>query len=138
MFIDFDLSARAIQSRTEISGSALVLALASGCAGILALTRGLPSAIIGVMVAVALMPPLVTSGMLLGAGEIQLGTRALLLTIANIICVNLAGVITFWFQGVRPRSWWREGKARKRAIMAGLIWSGFLLLLILLIYLNWV
>lgn len=53
-------------SRTQVGMGDVVLALASGSAGALSFTMGLPSALIGVMVAVALLPPLVTFGMLLG------------------------------------------------------------------------
>ena len=42
-----------IQARTLVSYGDIVLALAAGVAGALSLTSGLPSALIGVMVAVA-------------------------------------------------------------------------------------
>ncbi len=88
----------AIASRTTLGMSEIVLALASGCAGTFAFTSGVSGALIGVMVAVVLMPPLVTFGMLLGAGYLTLAFKALCLVIANIICVNLAGVGTFFFR----------------------------------------
>ena len=44
------------------------------------------------MVAVALMPPLVAFGMLLGAGYMQASLGPLTLLAANLICLNLAGV----------------------------------------------
>jgi hypothetical protein len=34
--------------------------------------------------------------------------EALLLFRINLICVNLAGVITFLAQGIRARVWWEE------------------------------
>jgi uncharacterized membrane protein len=30
-----------------------------------------------------------------------------------MICVNLAGVISFWVQGIRPTTWWEENIARR-------------------------
>jgi uncharacterized hydrophobic protein (TIGR00341 family) len=60
LFLTVDPSNPQIASRTQIGLIDLVLALASGIAGVLAFTTGAPTSIIGVMVAVALMPPLVT------------------------------------------------------------------------------
>jgi uncharacterized hydrophobic protein (TIGR00341 family) len=96
----------AIASRTHVSIGQLVLALAAGSAGTFALTRGLAGAVIGVMVAVALMPPLVTAGMLFSTGYLRAASGATLLFAANLICINLAGVVTFLAQGIRPCAWW--------------------------------
>jgi uncharacterized hydrophobic protein (TIGR00341 family) len=106
MFFRVDPGVPAIASRTHLNLADIVLALAAGSAGTFAFTSGLPGAVIGVMVAVALMPPLVAFGMLLGAGETSPALGALLLTAANVICVNLAGVATFLVQGVGPLRWW--------------------------------
>lgn len=58
---------------------------------------------------------------------------ALLLLSVNIICVNLAGVATFLFQGVRPRTWWEENRAKKSTRIAIFIWTLLLLILIVII-----
>lgn len=124
----------ALASRTEISLQHILLALASGIAGALAFTRGAPAALIGVMVAVALLPPLVTCGMLLGSGQGGQAVGAGLLVVANVICVNLAGVITFLLQGVRPRSWWEAERARKATRAAIALWATLLALLSAIVY----
>lgn len=123
-----------IETRTQIGLSYFFLALASGCAGVLAFTTGVSSAVIGVMVAVALLPPLTVFGLLLGSGYVSEAFGALLLFCVNIICINLAGVVTFLSQGVRPRVWWQADKARKAARLSLLLWSisSFLLLMILI------
>ncbi len=113
----------AIASRSQLGVGDLALALAAGCAGTLAFTRGLSGAVIGVMVAVALMPPVVTFGMLLGAGQLRPAMGAMLLLVANVVCVNLAGVVTFLSQGVRPRTWWEAERAKKSSRIAIAIWS---------------
>ena len=122
-----------ILSRSQVGISDIFLALAAGCAGVLSFTSGLSSALIGVMVAVALLPPLVVVGLLTGAGQTSQATGALLLLLTNIICLNLAGVTTFLVQGIRPRSWWKAGKARRATRRALLLWTGLLLLLTVLI-----
>lgn len=119
-----------IASRTTAGLSDVVLALASGSAGTLAFTSALPSAVIGVMVAVALVPPLVASGLLYGAGLAGPATGALLLTLVNLICVNLAGVVTFLAQGIRPNRWWEAERAKRSTRVAVVVWSLLLLALI--------
>jgi len=126
----------AIAERTNVNFGDILLALAAGAAGTLAFTRGLSGAVIGVMVAVALMPPLVACGMLIGSGQYHLATGALLLTIANVISVNLAGVGTFLIQGVRPRSWWEAKRAKTATRRAIVVWIILLIALGMLLYLN--
>lgn len=131
-----DAGVPAIVSRTEVGPGDLLLALAAGSAGTLAFTRGLSGAVIGVMVAVALMPPLVVCGMLLSQGQFALSFGAFLLTGANVISVNLAGVATFLAQGVRPRRWWEAERAKKATVRATAIWVGLLILLVVVLWLN--
>ncbi len=101
----------------------LVLALMSGLAGGLAVTTGLPASLIGVMVAVALLPPLAAGGMLLGSGQTDKSIGAFILLGINLVAINLASVATFLVQGVRPAWKSEQGKARKAAIRAILAWT---------------
>jgi len=128
--LEVDTSIPEVLSRTEIELSDIVLAICSGVAGTLAFTSGLSSTLIGVMVAVALLPPLVTTGFLFGSNNLELAWGAALLFIANFISVNLAGVITFYIQGVRPLNWYEEGRAKKLTAVSILIWTLLLALLV--------
>lgn len=128
-----DPTLSSIAARTELHWSDLALALASGAAGVLAFTSGGHLSLIGVMVAVALMPPLVSAGLLFGSGFPLLGFRALELTFANVICVNLAGIVTFSLQGIRPATWWEKTKASQARRKALWIWTSLLFLLILIL-----
>ena len=125
-----------IAARTEVHLSDIALALASGSAGVLAFTSGMSTVLIGVMVAVALLPPLVTFGLLLGSGNFSLAVGALLLLLTNLICVNLAGVATFLIQGVAPRTWWKANQAKKATRFAIAMWSALLTLLAIIIYFS--
>jgi uncharacterized hydrophobic protein (TIGR00341 family) len=125
-----------IASRTSISLDDVALALASGVAGILSFTVGTSEALVGVMVAISLLPPLATSGMLLGAGHPALGLAALVLFGVNIVCLNLAGILTFLFQGVRPSSWWKAAETRKTSLKILLAWTLLLLTLFLGFWLS--
>jgi len=124
-----------LAARTQVGLGDIALALASGVAGALAFTTGASSALIGVMVAVALLPPLVTLGLLLGSGNWRLAEGAALLFLINITCINLAGVVTFLAQGVRPRAWWQASRATRASRIAVGAWIVLLLLLAVLIIL---
>jgi uncharacterized hydrophobic protein (TIGR00341 family) len=113
----------------------IVVALASGSAGALAFTTGVSATLIGVMVAVALLPPLVTFGLLLGDGQMALATGALSLFLMNLICVNLAGVTTFLVQGIHPATWWEKDRAAKATRIAIGLWVALLAALVGLILL---
>ena len=125
-----------IASRTVIGIGDIILALAAGSAGALAFTTGIPTTLIGVMVAVALLPPLVTCGMLMGSGFLYDAFNASLLVFINIICINLAGVITFVLQGIKPLTWWEEDKAKKATRTAIAMWVILLLMLLAIILVS--
>lgn len=135
LVVSVDASNPEIQNRLIVGLSDVVLALAAGSAGALAFTTGLSSALVGVMVAVALLPPLATSGLLLGSGQWNLALSSLLLTTTNIICINVAGVATFLFQNVRPAHWWEAERAKKVVRAAALIWLVLLGVWVFLIFL---
>lgn len=114
--------------RTQPGFGDIIVSLASGAVGALSFTTGTLTSLAGVMVAVSLLPPLVVAGMLLGAGLIPQMGAAFLLFIINIICVNLAGTVTFLVQKISPRTKWDTYKAKFLTVFAVSIW---ILLLIL-------
>lgn len=126
----------AIAARTQVSVGDIILAFASGCAGVLAYTSGAPSALIGVMVAVAILPPFTAFAMLVAAGEFGPASGAFMLVATNVICVNLAGTLTFLAQGLRPHSWWESRRAQQAIRIAISIWVVLLLILSVLIYME--
>ncbi len=122
-----------IASRTQVDLADLVLALGSGTAGVLAYTTGVSASLIGVMVAVALLPPLVNFGLLLGSGHTAAAFNAFLLFTANLICINLSGVLTFLLQGIRPRTWWEAQKAKRSTYISIILWALLFFILVFLI-----
>lgn len=136
LVVPVDIELGAIAGQTEIATGDVLLALTAGVAGALSFTQGISGALIGVMVAVALLPPLVVTGMLLGNGDFELAYRSGMLVLANLISVNLAGVVTFGIQGLWPGNWWEAKKARKNTWIALGIWLLMLIVLLgLIIYL---
>jgi uncharacterized hydrophobic protein (TIGR00341 family) len=121
-------------SRTEAGLDSIALALASGAAAALSITTGLSSVLVGVMVAVALLPPATTLGLMLGHGELTLAVGAGLLLAVNVVSVNLASKIVFFVKRIRPRTWFEKEKARRAMLVYVLAWVITLAVLILVIY----
>jgi len=91
-----------ILSRTQPTSMDLMIALAGGTAGAYAMVSPhLSVAVVGVAVAIALVPPLAASGILLANGEMQLGLGALLLAATNILAIQFTNALVLWVLGFR-------------------------------------
>jgi len=128
-----DLGSPEILARTEVNLASVALALASGAAAVLSLTTGLSSALVGVMVAVALLPPAAVLGMQLGSARWELAGGAALLLAVNVVCVLLAAKVVFLVRGVRPRTWLERTKAKQSQVLYIGLWGALLALLIAII-----
>ncbi len=109
-------------TRTVVQPADIALSLACGAAGVLAFSRGSSMTLVGVMIAVALVPPLSATGVYLAAGYPEAAGGALYLFAINLVCVNAAGIATFLLQGLPPKDWRATG-----GILA--IWTLILILL---------
>ena len=134
LFWPLNVSSHELMARTDVGLDSVVLALASGAAAVLSLTTGLPSVLVGVMVAVALLPPTATLGLMLGAGQYKFAMGAALLLAVNIVSVNLAAKTVFWIRGVKPRSWLEKQKASQSMLTYLIIWAVSLSILLLVIF----
>jgi uncharacterized hydrophobic protein (TIGR00341 family) len=136
LLLPFDVHQAALLSRTDPSPGDIALALSAGAAGALAFTSGVPAALVGVMVAVALLPPLVVAGLFAGIAQWRLAIGALGLMLTNVTCVNLAAVATFLLQRVRPRNWWEARRAKRATRIAVTSWILMLAVLVALMFLD--
>ena len=118
-------------NRTDVGMDGIVLALVSGAAAVLSLTAGWSNSLVGVMVAVAILPPTATVGLMLGSGNYQHALGAALLLAVNIVCVNLASNIAFLLKGVKPRTWYEKKKAKQSLIIFVLFWLVVLAVLVM-------
>jgi uncharacterized hydrophobic protein (TIGR00341 family) len=125
-----DLNGPEIMARTDVTLASVALALASGAAAVLSLTTGLSSALVGVMVAVALLPPTAVLGMMLGHGRWELAGGAALLLAVNVVCVLLAAKIVFLARGVKPRTWLDSERARQSRVLYLGLWGLLLAVLV--------
>jgi uncharacterized hydrophobic protein (TIGR00341 family) len=134
VFWPFDVSSPELAARTNVGLDSIALALASGAAAALSLTTGLSSVLVGVMVAVALLPPAVALGIMLGLGDTNLASGAGLLLAINVVCINLAIKVVFFFKGIRPRTWWEKKKAKHAMSIYILMWLVTLIILVFFVY----
>ena len=90
-----------IQGRVHPNLLDWFVAFVSGVAAAYAMGRPkLLSALPGVAIAAALVPPIATSGLLLSVGQFQLSIGALLLFFTNIVAIVLGTACAFWAVGI--------------------------------------
>jgi len=131
-----NVESRELLARTYVGLDSAVLALASGAAAVLSLTSGIPSILVGVMVAVAILPPTATLGLMLGAGQTDLAYGAAFLLAVNIVAVNLSAKLGFLIQGIKPRTWLEKQKAKQSMTSYIIIWVITLATLLVVIYFH--
>ncbi|MEQ8747795.1 TIGR00341 family protein [Pyruvatibacter sp.] len=129
------LDAPELTSRTVVGFESIALALAAGAAAVLSLTTGLSATLVGVMVAVALLPPAATLGIMLGAGNYYAAGSAALLLGVNIVCVNLVAQLVFVVKGIGPRTWAQKRASRPARYINAVSW--FVLLVALMAGIWW-
>ncbi len=129
-----DFDSMELMARTDVAYSSTAIALASGAAASLSLVSGTSGVLVGVMVAVALMPPAVTIGLMLSIGEYNHSLGAALLLAVNIVCINLSSKLVFLFRGIKPRTWLEAHKAKQSRLLYIGIWVILLAVLIVAIY----
>lgn len=132
LFIPLNLQSAELMDRTILGPEIIVLALASGAAAALSISTGLSSALVGVMVAVALLPPSVASAMFLAAGEHDNAFSAGLLTALNVVCALLSAQLVFVYKGIRPRTRAAQQTANRAVKINAAIWITLLVALTLL------
>jgi len=77
------------------------------------IVRGAGSALVGVAIAVALIPPAATAGLGLAWGYSGVTVAAGVLVGVNLLAINLSALVLFWFAGYRPESGDRADQARR-------------------------
>ncbi|MGI9556655.1 MAG: DUF389 domain-containing protein [Solirubrobacterales bacterium] len=104
--------------RTEPGVFDLAVAIVAGAAGAYVLVRREAiGALPGVAIAVALVPPLAATGMLLELGELDLAREAGFLYVTNLAGIILSGTVVMLILGVQPH---REGDRLPRETRLGI------------------
>ena len=107
-----------IMSRVKPTLIDFGIAMAAGAAGAFANTRrSISSAMPGVAIAVALVPPLSVVGIGLAQGEMDIAFGALLLFLTNLICIVFFGSLVFLFQSYGKLERAKKGLAMSTIVM---------------------
>jgi conserved hypothetical protein TIGR00341 len=94
----------------------LVIALGAGAAGAVSLASGVSTALVGVMIAAALVPPTAVVGIGLAWGTPRVVAGSAVLVLVNFIAINLVALVALWQLGYRPQSWFRTSEARSTTL----------------------
>jgi len=105
-----------IRERLAPDFLSLAIALGAGVAGALSLSTGVSAALVGVMIAVALIPPAAVVGIGVAWGEPALATGSAVLVLVNVLSINLSALAVLWYQGYRPEYWFRENEVRTKTL----------------------
>jgi len=118
-----------LDSRTHVGMSSMALALASGAAAALSITTGVSSVLVGVMVAVALLPPTVTLGIMIATEQWHAAYGALALLLVNIASVNFTTQLTMRLKGIKPREEKFRNTSRVVFALGIIFWLALLIFL---------
>ncbi|MFA9425903.1 TIGR00341 family protein [Natronorubrum sp. A-ect3] len=92
----------------------LAIALGAGVAGIISIATGTSVALVGVMIAAALIPPAAAAGIAIAWGQPSAAIGSTALVLVNVLSVNLAGLLTLWYVGYRPENLFSLDKTQQR------------------------
>ncbi|WP_152039895.1 TIGR00341 family protein [Salinigranum salinum] len=101
-----------VRERLSPDVLSLAVALGAGVAGALSLSSGVSSALVGVMIAAALVPPTAVVGIGIAWGQPTAVVGSAVLVLVNFVGINLAALAVLWRQGYRPERWFKLDEAR--------------------------
>ena len=83
----------------------LIIGVCAGAAGAAGLATGISAALVGVMIAAALIPAAAAVGIGLAWNIPAITLGALVLLIVNAASIHVTGVFVLWYLGYRPDGW---------------------------------
>nr|WP_303647671.1 TIGR00341 family protein [Haloarchaeobius sp. HME9146] len=101
-----------VQERLRPDILSLAVALGAGIAGAMSMRSGVSASLVGVMIAVALVPPTAVIGIGIAYMKPLVVLGASVLVLVNVLSINLAATATLWYSGYRPEHWLRLDEAR--------------------------
>ena len=97
-----------VEERLSPNFLSLAVAIGAGVAGAISLTAGVSAALVGVMIAVALIPPAATVGIGIAYSEPALALGSAVLVSVNILSINLSALVMLWYSGYRPENFFQR------------------------------
>ena len=120
------LSIDQVEGRLNPDFLSLAVALGAGAAGALSLSTGVSTALVGVMIAVALIPPTAVIGIGIAWGLPRAVIGSTVLVLVNVVSINLSALAVLWYQGYRPAAFFQMDQAktamyRRTAVLVGVV-----------------
>ncbi len=105
-----------VQERLSPGVPSLAVALGAGVAGALSLSSGVSSALVGVMIAAALVPPTAVVGIGIAWGRPTAVFGSAVLVAVNFLSINFAAMAVFLVKGYQPEEWFKTEEARRETL----------------------
>jgi uncharacterized hydrophobic protein (TIGR00341 family) len=134
--VELPASTTQIVIRNHATLTDILIALILGLAAGIALFVGFPEILVGVAIAVAIVPPAAVSGIGLALFDINLFLGALILTLIYLFGLQLGSTLMLRIRGVLPRRYYQQTEARKRSAYSLLILAVLLVILSLIVILS--
>lgn len=127
LMLSINMDSHELMQRGRVGLDGIALSIAAGVAAAISRMTGTGAALVGVMVAAALLPPAAAAGLFASDGQMDLAGRAALLMLLNVLGLILAAVIVFRMRIITPHRDFHEHTAR-RAVWVSAIGLGVLIL----------
>ena len=135
-FVALSENTNQIAIRTHAGLIDILIALILGLAAGLALLVGFPEILVGVAIAVAIVPPAAVSGIGLALLNMNLFLGAFVLTLVYLFGLQLGSTLILRIRGVLPRRYYLQSEAKKRSTYSILVLALLLALLTLIVVLS--
>jgi uncharacterized hydrophobic protein (TIGR00341 family) len=86
----------------------LIIGVCAGAAGAVGIATGISAALVGVMIAAALIPAAAAAGIGIVWAQPAIALGAFVLLVVNAASIHVSGVAVFWYLGYRPEEWEKD------------------------------
>lgn len=135
-FVELPENTTQIAIRSHATLVDVLIALILGLAAGLALFVGFPEMLVGVAIAVAIVPPATVSGIGLALSNMNLFLGAVILTLIYLLGLQLGSTLMLRIRGVQPRRYYQKTEAKKRSAYSIFILALLLVILALIVVIS--
>ena len=135
-FVALSENTTQIAIRTHAGLIDVLIALILGLAAGMALLIGFPEILVGVAIAVAIVPPAAVSGIGLALFNMNLFFGAFVLTLIYLLGLQLGSTLILRIRGVLPRRYYQQSEAKRRSAYSIVVLSLLLVVLTLILVLS--
>lgn len=127
LLLSIDLESHELVQRGRVGLDGIALAIAAGVAAAISRMAGTGAALVGVMVAAALLPPAAAAGLFAAEARMDLAGRAALLMLLNVCGLILSAVIVFRMRIITPHRDYQKNTAQRAVWVSALGLVGLIL-----------